>query len=343
MLEIKTQNELKTLAEAADIATWPVETSGRSFKPGVFYSLGALSAPLSYSFTGGAESSQWGFSFTTGDSEIAITHPSDAAYTDFTKAPAHSRIEIFAIQDGGKKYITQVVYPIERTSHVVDGVIQDSWEEFFRIVDQGRAASVYAVGNQIPIVLNGRVQLMLEIAGFGTDELAQGTENCKVAFLAKTLVAAPLSFFVDKFTGAITGSTNTAGFANWGHAEKGYLRNFLEEFLLPAFPENVRRRVVTVKKTHPVFESSTATAAQTQTSLDQVFVPSKAELDTGGKYAELGVSNANRIRSTADGTAQIYHLRSAATATTNDIVMATGAFSTVSIHEARYIRFGFCI
>lgn len=343
MIKVKSNNVNRTLAESHDVATWPVETTGRSFKPGTFYSLGTLTTPLTYTLIDGSESSQWGFSFVTGDEEVVINHPSDVDYTDFKKAPAHSRVEIFAIQDGGKKYITHVIYPVERTVHVKNGEIQDTEEEFLRMVDQGKERSLYKVGDSITIKLNGRVSIVLQIAGFATDELATSTDKCKVAFLAKTLIGAPLPFYKDRFNHntASTG-TNRYEYASWSDADTGYIRDFLEEFLFPALPEAFRRRIVPVKKTQLGFVRD-GTSAVSQTSYDYVWIPDKVELSGTGKYSGLFTVVNQRIRRTADGAAQNYLLRSAATKSTVDMITTTGADGTTSINDKQYICFGFCI
>lgn len=344
MLEIKTDNEIRKLAEVSDVATWKVETEGTAFKPGIFYTLGAISTTtFSYTLIEGQEGNQWAFSFTTGDDEVTINHPSDVGWTNFKKVPAHSRVEIFALQDGGKKYIAPLVQPIEHSVHVIDGEIQDNWNELIWLMDHGDHQTTYSVGDQIIVLLNKKIPIVLQIAGFNKDELSgDTTETAKITFLARTLIGAPLPFYNSSSTSGNVGATSYS-YANWGGEYSGYLRKFNEEFLLPALPEEVRRRIVRVKKTHPAFESTTATTAITQTSNDEIWIPSKEELDTGGKYDALVQANTSRIRGTADGTARVYLLRSAATASTVDTVTATGSFGSVSIKTAQYICFGFCI
>lgn len=195
MLKVKSYNTSRFLAEMEDISTWPTKKDGRAFKPGYFYSLGQITQPFEYTFEGGSDASMWAISFYTGNNKVKIVHPQDVSYTALSEVPANCRVELYAIQDGGVKYITHVFYPIEPEQHVVDGVIQDDLESFCQIIKRGRGPQVYSVGDSIPIKLNGQVTVYMQIAGFETDSLSNDSANkCKVALIAKNMTNAPLQF-----------------------------------------------------------------------------------------------------------------------------------------------------
>ncbi len=352
MLKVKSYNTSRILAEMEDISTWPTKKDGRAFKPGYFYSLGQITQPFEYTFEGGSDASMWAVSFYTGNNKVKIVHPQDVSYTALSEVPANCRVELYALQDGGVKYITHVFYPIEPEQHVVNGVIQDDLESFCQIIKRGRGPQVYSVGDSIPIKLNGQVTVYMQIAGFETDPLSNDSTNkCKVALIAKNMTNAPLPFSKIWVGQSGNGVASSANWGSRGAGHMGYLRGFLIQFVFTALPEILKQNIVSVTKTHPAYDTDTKVGI-TQTTEDKIWIPSKVELSSGGIYAGVGATPEKLIRGTIDGVPKAYWLRGAnivSGGTTSsdqvDIVTETGTFGTLGVtnNSNWHIIFGFCL
>lgn len=352
MLKIKSYNTSKTIAEFKDVATWPSKTDGRAFQPGYFYSLGLITQPFEYTFNGGTDASMWAVSFYTGKDKVKIIHPQDVSYTALDEVPANCRVELYALQDGGVKYITHVLYPVEPEQHVKDGVIQDDLELFCQIIKRGKGPQVYSVGDSIPIKLNGQVTVYMQIAGFETDPLsADPAKKCKVALVAKNMTNAPLQFSKIWVGQSGNGVASSANWGSRGAGHMGYLRGFLIQFVFTALPEVLKKNIVSVTKTQPAYDIETK-AGIVQTTEDKIWIPSKTELSGGGIYAGVGSTAEKLIRGTIDGVPKAYWLRGAFINTDQvtssnqvDIVTEAGAFGYLSVTDNTkgYIIFGFCL
>lgn len=352
MLKVKSYNTSRILAEMEDISTWPTKKDGRAFKPGYFYSLGQITQPFEYTFEGGSDASMWAVSFYTGNNKVKIVHPQDVSYTALSEVPANCRVELYALQDGGVKYITHVFYPIEPEQHVVNGVIQDDLESFCQIIKRGRGPQVYSVGDSIPIKLNGQVTIYMQIAGFETDPLSNDSaKKCKVALIAKNMTNAPLQFSKVWVGSSGSGVPSSANWGSRGAGHVGYLRGFLIQFVFTALPEILKQNIVSVTKTHPAYDTDTKVGI-TQTTEDKIWIPSKTEFSGGGIYAGVGATPEKLIRGTIDGVPKAYWLRGAnvlsggATSSDQvDIVTATGTFGSLAATNSveGHIIFGFCL
>ena len=111
----------------------------------------------------------------------------------------------------------------------------DSWEEIIAAIDDGSAKDRYAVGATKELDLGqyyGTVHMQL--AGFDLDALADGSGRAATTWIAVELL--PKGHNINDVT------TSEGG---W---EASGMRRWLRDEVMPAVPEAVRDRIVTVQK-----------------------------------------------------------------------------------------------
>lgn len=199
-----------------------------------------------------------------------------------------------------------------------------TWEGVFANIDAGSYASVYSVGDLVPLDLGSGGVVNMEIAGFDVDTLADGSGTAPISWISKELLVTSHLMNPDTVTNDDgTYQEGTGSIGGWGSSE---MRTYLNDTILPLIPEEVRNKIVTVTKTQP--SNNTAGTSETKTTEDDVWIPSYAEVSgPASKYYELFQNaNANRIKKKPGETSASYWwLRSAGNTRYFHSVSSTGS------------------
>lgn len=216
-----------------------------------------------------------------------------------------------------------------------------TWEGVFANIDDGSYASVYSVGDLVPLDLGSEGVVNMQIAGFDVDDKADGTGKAPISWISKELLKTTHRMnpaLVTNDDGTYQDGTGSIG--GWGSSE---MRTYLKDTIKPLIPETVRNSIVTVTKTHPSY--NTAGTIETQTTEDDVWIPSKDEVygETSKYYELFQDTSINRCKKYAGSSAyQYWWLRSASETNYFQRVITTGGYSDNGASVARYIALGFC-
>jgi len=168
-----------------------------------------------------------------------------------------------------------------------------TWESVFRAIDSGTYASVYKVGDMVPLDLGDEGIVNMQIAGIDVDDKADGSGKAPITWISKELLNTGQRWNPDLVTNDGTRQEGTGAVGGW---EKSELRAYMQDTIKPIIPETVRNRLVSVSKTQLAYD--TAGTQFTQTTADDVWVPSNAELFGGSSlyYPLFEDSNEKRIK-----------------------------------------------
>ena len=127
----------------------------------------------------------------------------------------------------------------------------------------------------------------MQIAAFNTDDKADGSGKAKVTLIAKELL---------KTTHRMNpgNSNDTEGTGTIGGWEKSEMRTYLNDTIKPLIPTAVKNRIVEVTKTQDSYNTSGTKVIQTTT--DDIWIPSKPEINTNGSYVALFPDQNSRIK-----------------------------------------------
>lgn len=159
-----------------------------------------------------------------------------------------------------------------------------TWPAVFSALDAGTYKDYYKVGDCIPLDLGSEGIVNMQIAAFDADDLADGSGKAKISWVAHTLhkkskrMNPKLESTADE-SGATVYIEGTGAVGGW---EKSEMRNTHIPALAAMIPENIRARVVKVKKTQGSCDTSGVYVSQT--TEDEYFIPSQAEIRNGGIY-----------------------------------------------------------
>lgn len=217
--------------------------------------------------------------------------------------------------------------------------ITDSWETIFANIDNGTYSSVYKVGNYKPLDLGSEGVVNMQIAAFDADDLADGNGKAPVTFIAKELLTTSKRMNPERegSSGAYTEGTGTIG--GW---EKSELRAYLKNTIKPLIDENVASRIVPVTKTQPARDQTNTTF--TQTTEEDVWIPSYDELGDDGVYTILFGDNDSRIKYKAGATTVgRWWMRSVSGGVRFDCVGEDGGWLSVMNYEESNVALSFCL
>ena len=170
----------------------------------------------------------------------------------------------------GTGSVTEDADTISAGSDSVGGTISDSWEEIIASGDDGSYIEKYRIGDTKVIDLGDEGLIEMELVAFDADELADGSGNAHMTWIAKDLLNT--KHFMNE------GSTNEGG---WPASN---MRTWLMDSVLPLFPQTVRSNIKEVKK-----YSYSQTDGGTIFSSDIIWIPSRREiLKAENSYEEEG-------------------------------------------------------
>ena len=173
-----------------------------------------------------------------------------------------------------------------------------TWDGVFSAINHGNYASVYSVGDLVPLDLGSEGVVNMQISGIDVDTLADGSGTAPISWISKELLATshrmnPAVASTTDDSGATVYTEGTGSIGGW---EKCELRTYLNDTIKPLIPESVRNGIVTVTKTQNAADTTGSTFAQT--TEDDVWVPDESEVNgASSKYYELFKStNTYRIK-----------------------------------------------
>lgn len=138
------------------------------------------------------------------------------------------------------------------------------------------------------------------------------------------------------YTKAYADGTGTVG--GW---EKCELRKYLQETLKPLLPEEVRLHIVSVSKSHSAY--ATWMQPVTQTTEDEIWIPSTTETFTKGIYTDFFTDSERRIKKPADSTiARGWWNRDCFSSTDFNYTTTSGGGSREGTRYREGVSFGFC-
>lgn len=107
-----------------------------------------------------------------------------------------------------------------------------SWEHVLWSIENNSYNTDYSIGDLIPLDLGTEGNINMQIAGFDVDDLADGTGKAHISFVAKELLT----------TRKTIGTSTTS---SW---EESPLRSYLDTTIKPMIRDDVRQKIVQVKK-----------------------------------------------------------------------------------------------
>lgn len=215
-----------------------------------------------------------------------------------------------------------------------------TWEGVFSAINKRTYASVYKVGDLVPLDLGSEGLVNMQIAGIDVDDLADGSGKAPISWISKELLATEKCWNPE-----LSGTTEGTG--TIGGWEKSEIRAYINDTIQPLIPENVRGMIKTVTKYSYSYDSS-GSAVDSKATDDFVWIPSYREAYGGTKRETVGVEytklfvdgNSRKKAKAGDTTIKEWWTRTASSTTGVDTVYASSG--TSSIVASRPIALGFC-
>lgn len=209
---------------------------------------------------------------------------------------------------------------LKPTTVVPTGEISDSWEEILAAIDDGSAKQRYAVGAWKELNLGEYGTINMQLAGFNLDDRADGNGKAATTWIAKELLSK---------THVLRDNWEKWRDNGWKGSD---LRHWLQDKVLPAFPDALRDRLVPVKK---------YTDGGSQSAEDVLWIPSKPEVSgTNSLYYGLFQDKASNRAKKRNSSAAWWWLRSSYLYSDAYCVSTSG--STTSHFDVR-VSGGVCI
>ena len=175
----------------------------------------------------------------------------------------------------------------------------------------------------------------MQIAAFNTDDKADGSGKAKVTLIAKEVLKT-------RYRMNPGNSNNTAGTGTIGGWQMCEMRTYLDHTIKSLIPTAIKNRIVKVTKTQDSYSTSGNRASQTTT--DDIWIPSKPEIDTGGAYVALFPTQESRIKkNVSTNSADGYNLRSASSGYGFHSVNSTGGLEYNYANSASGVVPCFCL
>lgn len=212
--------------------------------------------------------------------------------------------------------------------------ITDSWDDI--LANQYTKAS-YKIGDTKWLTLSSGEKVLMQIVGFGCDELASGNGIARISWLSKYLLE---SYYKMNLSGTTEGG--------W---QASVMRSYLNDTIKPTLPEAIRNGIQTVKKYSSTYENG-GIVKDGQTTNDDLWIPNYKELygssnwfeTQGASYSTIFTDNIARKKhiTSVSGNFGYYWLRTPSTSSKFEIVNTDGASYDYSAQLSRSIALGFC-
>lgn len=170
---------------------------------------------------------------------------------------------------------------------IEDKEIEDDWDTIIQNINTGAYRYKYKVGNYKPLDLGSEGIVDMQIAAFNVDDLADDSGKASIAWIAKQALQNTYMMGTDAIGG-------------W---EKSAMRTYLSDTIKPLIASNILSTIKTVKKESEMPSNST------QTTVDDIWIPSSAELKS--KYRLFSSNRNMMIRYSQNGPPIPYWIRNA--------------------------------
>ena len=222
------------------------------------------------------------------------------------------------------------------------GLQHGTWEDLFYHIDKGDYATEYAVGEILPLDLGTEGVVNAEIAAFDADTITDSTAKAPVTFVTQYLLNSKR-----RFNPTLSGTT--VGTGDVGGWEKCELRSVMNNTILPKYPQEIRNRMLSVKK-YTYGWNDSAVKTNNMQSDDVIWAPSTRECcftggETLGPTYTVFNSNDKRIKSKIGGSAMVWQRRSSQSEMkSRDCVNTSGAtYGASATGNTQGVLVGFCI
>ncbi len=212
-------------------------------------------------------------------------------------------------------------------------MIFDSWEKIIAAGENGSYAKKYHIGDTKVLDLGEEGEICMELVAMDADELADGSGKAHMTWIAKDLLN----------TEHCINKDNKSYNYEW---EKSDMRAWLQESILPLFPDDVRSNIKEVTKYS--FDRDLKTIPSTDTiwipSYREVFVGAYNEEDNGPDYASVFSNNESRVKyKTGTSSTSGWWLRSAYGHSQYTMVSWEGDIHYVDSAAEYGVAIGFCL
>lgn len=208
-------------------------------------------------------------------------------------------------------------------------VINDTWQQIQQAVKEGVHATRYQLGDTKAFSLSDGTEVVMEIVAFDEDTKEDGSKAA-ITWISKYVIT-------DHVMNA--DCTSTGG---WAESD---MRSWLQDDFYSLLPAEVTAVITPVNKTYYDYGDSA-----TETIADSIWIPSYREVfgstsdeAFGADYTAYFTNNAMRAKTTYDGGAAIWWLRSASSDNYFRTVIFDGSsYSYDSADYANGVVLGFC-
>lgn len=214
-----------------------------------------------------------------------------------------------------------------------------SWEAVAKAIEAGTYKDVYKIGDCVPVDLGAQGIINMQIADFDTDSLADGSGTAAISWVAKDLLTTG-----HRMNPNLSGTTEgTGAIGGW---EKCEMRSYLQNTIKPLIPADAARQIVAVTKQHVSY--NTAGGTETQTTTDEIWIPSNVELNTSNSSTnktcyELFWDVSRRIKTkVGSATATTWWTRAPNSTSQWKNVGKSGSFSNGTPQASSGVCLGFC-
>lgn len=271
-----------------------------------------------------------------------VPYGGSATYTGTTPvSPEDSSLGFLGFQPTGKNIVGNTSCYAQFESALEVKEITDDWTTIIANIDNGTYKSKYKIGSYKPIDLGAEGVINMQIAGFDTDDLADGTGKAPITFIGKELLKTPHRMNPKLVTNADeTLQEGTGSFEGW---EKCEMRKYMKDTIKPLIPELVRKRITEVIKMH---------MQDGQITQDDVWIPGRYEIAIRAsseqpiKYNVLFANRSNRIKTDISGTTRLWWIRDASKSGQGFFYIDTQGYDELTAGYAQniyYIALSFCL
>lgn len=182
-----------------------------------------------------------------------------------------------------------------------------TWEGVLSALNKRTYASVYKVGDLVPLDLGSEGQINMQIAGIDVDDLADGSGKAPISWISKELLKTAKHMnpaMVKNDDGTYQEGTGSVG--GWEKSElRAYMRNDIKQLI----PEETRGMIRDVTKYTQIYDAN-GTRIQNMVTSEDVWIPSGWEMagsttnreSLGPQYNALFVNDAARMKHIAGDT-----------------------------------------
>lgn len=203
-----------------------------------------------------------------------------ASGTGYIYVPA-ALVDTYKAASGWNTYAAQI-----RALEDYPGIYDPySWAGVAANIADGSYASVYKMGDLVPLDLGDEGLVNMQIVGIDVDDLADGSGKAPISWISKGILKTRLRMnppLVTNDDGTHQQSTGSIG--GWEMSE---MRTYLNDTVLPLIPKDVQAMLKTVIKYSDIYDTSEAAVDSIATE-DSVWIPSCREIFGGTKYETKG-------------------------------------------------------